>query len=134
MRKSVSRMERLMATVLSVFLAIGLGLIGPASALADVERGGLDFTIVSDDLAKTASGSMPTSPRSNLNDGGDGGSGGGGAAAGGELPGGDGGSNEPAPAPAIVAPPWTGGGVTVAAGLFGASVLVLGLRAVAALT
>jgi hypothetical protein len=62
-RKNVSPLQRLMATILSVFLSVGLGLIGPASALADgVERGGLSFTIVSDDITKTATGSVPETP------------------------------------------------------------------------
>ena len=60
MKKNVSPLQRLMVTILTIFLTVGLGLIGPASALADgVETGGLNFTIVSDEITKTATGSVP---------------------------------------------------------------------------
>ena len=60
MRSPLATLRRLTATTLSLLLAVGLGLIGPASALADgVERGGLNFTIVSDDISKSANGSVP---------------------------------------------------------------------------
>ncbi len=53
-------LRRLLSTTLSVFLAAGLGLIGPVSVLAEgVERGGLNFTIVSDEISGTAHGSVP---------------------------------------------------------------------------
>ncbi len=53
-------LRRSLSTTLSVFLAAGLGLIGPAGALAEgVERGGLNFTIVSDEISGTAHGSVP---------------------------------------------------------------------------
>ena len=62
MRENVSPLQRLMATSLSVFLTVGLGLIGPASALAGMETGGLSYTIVSDDISKSATGSVPAPP------------------------------------------------------------------------
>ena len=52
-------LRRSLATALTVFMSVGLGLIGPASALAQGVERGLNFTIISDDINKAASGSVP---------------------------------------------------------------------------
>jgi len=57
-----SWMRRLIGTASAVLLGLGLGLMGPATALADGVEKGLNFTIVSDEVSKTASGSVPAPP------------------------------------------------------------------------
>ena len=52
-------LRRPVATTLSLFLALGLGLIGPASALAQGVGRGLTFNVISDDIRKSANGSVP---------------------------------------------------------------------------
>ena len=73
MKPQLATLRRFTATSLSLFLTVGLGLIGPASAFADgVERGGLNFKIVSDDILKSANGAVPE-VQANTSDSGSGG-------------------------------------------------------------
>ena len=62
MKKIDSRMRRLVGTTSAVLLGLGLGLMGPATAFADGVEKGLSFTIVSDEIGKTATGSAPAPP------------------------------------------------------------------------